>query len=611
MRAQQSSETNQVENWHVLKNLIPYLSEFRGRVFAALLFLIAAKLANIGMPFVIKAIIDQLSTDNTVTIESIDSSFNQSWLLTPIALVLLYGALRFSNVLFGEIRDTLFGRVTERAMRRIGHRVFKHLHRLDLDFHLNRKTGGLSRDIERGTSGINFLMRFMVFNIVPTLIEILMVIGILLTNYGISFAAVTVISIGTYIYFSVAVTEWRNGFLRAANKADSDSSSRAIDSLLNYETVKYYTNEDFEANRYDIDLAIWEKAKRKNRLSLFALNGGQALIISLSMTAMMYLATKGVQNGSMGIGDFVLINAFMMQLFIPLNFLGFVYREIKMSLINIEQMFNLLEIKPKVNDAKDATELEITQGEIRFEHVSFSYQSEREILKDISFNVRSGETIAVVGASGSGKSTLVKMLFRFYDPTSGNISIDQQDIKLVSQNSLRKAIGIVPQDTVLFNDTIFENIRYGRPKAEEHEVLQAISMAHLDEFITQLPVGTDTIVGERGLKLSGGEKQRVAIARTILKKPPILVFDEATSSLDSKSEKMILKAINEIAKETTSLIIAHRLSTIVNADKIIVLDKGQIVEQGSHEDLLNKQTFYYELWMAQQKDNKCSTNNNA
>ena len=604
MRQQQPSSADQIENWHVLKNLIPYLSEFRGRVFAALLFLIAAKLANIGMPFVIKGIIDQLSTDSNVNIESLESSFNQTWLLTPIALVLVYGGLRFSNVMFGEIRDTLFGRVTERAMRRIGHRVFKHLHKLDLDFHLDRKTGGLSRDIERGTSGINFLMRFMVFNIVPTLIEILMVIGILLTNYGISFAAVTLVSITVYIYFSIKVTEWRNGFLRAANKADSDSSSRAIDSLLNYETVKYYTNEEFEANRYDEDLAIWEQAKRKNRLSLFALNGGQALIISLSMTAMMYLATKGVQDNTMGIGDFVLINAFMMQLFIPLNFLGFVYREIKMSLINIEQMFKLLDIKPKVNDLADATEIEITQGEIRFNKVNFNYQTKRQILKDISFNVRSGETIAVVGASGSGKSTLVKMLFRFYDPNSGSISIDDQDIKLVSQNSLRRAIGIVPQDTVLFNDTIFENIHYGRPTADKHEVQQAISLAHLDEFISQLPDGTDTIVGERGLKLSGGEKQRVAIARTILKKPPILIFDEATSSLDSKSEQMILKAINEIAKETTSLIIAHRLSTIVNADKIIVLDKGKIVEQGSHDKLLNEKSFYYELWMAQQKDNK-------
>ncbi len=604
MRSQQSSEINQVENWHVLKNLLPYLSEFKGRVFAALLFLIAAKLANIGMPFIIKAIIDQLPTDSSVSFGVLEGNLDQTWLLTPVALVLVYGGLRFSNVLFGEIRDTLFGRVTERAMRRIGHRVFKHLHRLDLNFHLNRKTGGLSRDIERGTNGINFLMRFMVFNIVPTLIEILMVIGILLTNYGLSFAAVTVISIAAYIYFSVAVTEWRNGFLRAANKADSDSSSRAIDSLLNYETVKYYTNENFEAKRYDADLAVWEQAKRKNRLSLFALNGGQALIISLSMTAMMYLATKGVQNHTMGIGDFVLINAFMMQLFIPLNFLGFVYREIKMSLINIEQMFKLLDIKPAVNDLDDATELEITGGEIRFDKVNFSYQAERSILKDISFNVRSGETIAVVGASGSGKSTLVKMLFRFYDPNSGSISIDDQDIKRVSQDSLRRAIGIVPQDTVLFNDTIFENIRYGRPTADKHEVQQAIVLAHLEEFISQLPDGTDTIVGERGLKLSGGEKQRVAIARTILKKPPILVFDEATSSLDSQSEQMILKAISEIAKETTSLIIAHRLSTIVNANKIIVLDRGEIVEQGSHEELLVKKSFYYNLWMAQQKDHK-------
>ncbi len=602
MRPQHSSNTDQVENWNVLKNLLPYLSEFKGRVFAALLFLIAAKLANIGLPFIIKAIIDQLSSDNQLNMEGVKSNINQTWLLTPVALVIAYGALRFANVLFGEIRDTLFGRVTERAMRRIGHRVFKHLHRLDLDFHLNRKTGGLSRDIERGTSGINFLMRFMVFNIIPTLIEILLVIGILLTNYGISFALVTLTSICAYILFSVSVTEWRNGFLRAANKADSDSSSRAIDSLLNYETVKYYTNEKFEANRYDEDLAVWEQAKRKNRLSLFALNGGQALIISLSMTVMMYMATVGVQNGEMSIGDFVLINAFMMQLFIPLNFLGFVYREIKMSLINIEQMFKLLKISPKITDTQDAQALAIKQGEIQFDKVSFSYQTKREILKDVSFSVKSGETIAIVGASGSGKSTLVKLLFRFYDPSSGKITIDNQDIKLVTQDSLRRMIGIVPQDTVLFNDTIFENIRYGRPTANENEVQQSISLAHLQEFISLLPEGTDTMVGERGLKLSGGEKQRVAIARTILKKPPILVFDEATSSLDSKSEQMILKAINEIAKHATSLIIAHRLSTIINADKIIVLDKGQIVEQGNHDELLKMKGYYYDLWMAQQKE---------
>jgi len=602
MRQRQSTNTDKVENWKVLKNLVPYLAEFRGRVFAALLFLVAAKLANIGLPFIIKAIVDQLGGEDPAELTSFNIDTDQTWILAPIALVLAYGAFRFLSVLFGEIRDTLFGRVTERAMRRIGHRVFKHLHNLDLDFHLDRKTGGLSRDIERGTSGINFLMRFMVFNIVPTLIEILLVVVILLTNYGITFALVTLISIATYIVFSVHVTEWRNRFLRAANKADSDSNSRAIDSLLNYETVKYYTNESFEAKRYDDELALWEQARRKNRLSLFALNGGQALIISVSMTAMMLLAALGVQNESMTIGDFVLINAFMMQLFIPLNFLGFVYREIKMSLINIEQMFNLLNIKPKIKDITEAQTLKIINGEISFDKVSFNYQSKRQILENISFKVKSGETIAVVGASGSGKSTLVKLLFRFYDPSSGTISIDSQDLKNVTQDSLRKTIGIVPQDTVLFNDTILENIRYGRPSATKQEVEQAISMAHLDDFIKELPDGTETIVGERGLKLSGGEKQRVAIARTILKQPPIMVFDEATSSLDSKSEQMILKSINLLAKQTTSLIIAHRLSTIVNADKIIVLDKGKIVEQGHHQELLQKKAFYYELWMAQQKE---------
>jgi len=599
---EQSSDSDQVETWSVLKNLLPYLSEFKGRVFLALFFLIAAKLANIGLPLIFKSIIDKLELVKDASDGLSGTELGQLLIYSPVMLVIAYGALRLSSVLFGEIRDTLFGRVTERAMRRIGHRVFKHLHALDLDFHLNRKTGGLSRDIERGSTGISFLMRFMVFNILPTLFEIIVVVGILFTLYGGSFAAVTLISIAAYISFSVFVTEWRNSFLREANKADSDSSSRAIDSLLNYETVKYYTNEQFEANRYDTDLAKWEAARRKNRLSLFALNGGQALIISASMTSMLYLATLGVLDNKMEIGDLVLVNMYMMQLFIPLNFLGFVYREIKMSLINIEKMFKLLKIQPNVQDINDATQLEISRGEIKFNDVSFSYQSKREILNKISFSVKSSETIAVVGASGSGKSTLVKLLFRFYDPTSGTISIDDQNIKQVTQNSLREMIGIVPQDTVLFNDTIFENIRYGRTSATEDEVQQAITMAHLDDFIAQLPDGTATAVGERGLKLSGGEKQRVAIARTILKKPPILVFDEATSSLDSKSEQMILKAINEIAKDNTSLIIAHRLSTVVNADKIIVLDKGQIVEQGSHDELLNKKAHYYELWMAQQKE---------
>ena len=607
MRPQQPSHTDQVENWKVLKNLIPYLSEFKERVFAAIFFLIAAKLANIGLPFVIKNVVNQLSGTVFAGGESsslviFGTEISKTWLLAPFGLVIVYGSLRFMSVIFGEIRDTLFGRVTERAMRRIGQRVFIHLHKLDLDFHLNRKTGGLSRDIERGTSGISFLMRFMVFNIVPTLFEILMVIGILMVSYGYQFALVTLSAIAIYITFSVKVTEWRNGFLRAANKADSDSNSQAIDSLLNYETVKYYTNEKFEAQRYDKNLILWEQARRKNRLSLFALNGGQALIIAIAMTSMMLLAANGVQNGKMTIGDFVLVNAFMMQIFMPLNFLGFVYREIKMSLISIEQMFKLLNVQPKIIDKENASSLKITEGVITFENIDFRYHSKRPILQNVSFTIRSGQTIAVVGASGSGKSTLVKMLFRFYDPSSGSITIDGQNISEVTQDSLRTAIGVVPQDTVLFNDSIMENIRYGRPDASDEEVQQAIKLANLAEFIEQLPEGSQTKVGERGLKLSGGEKQRVAIARTILKRPPILIFDEATSSLDSKSEQTILKSINDLAKNTTSLIIAHRLSTIVNADKIIVLDKGKIVEQGTHIELLDKSGAYFELWQAQQKD---------
>ncbi|PHS14451.1 MAG: metal ABC transporter permease [Kangiella sp.] len=590
-----------VDNWKVLKNLLPYLSEFKTRVLLALLFLALAKLANIGLPFLIKSIVDQLSDSNSsISLESVSGS--ALWVLAPIGLVLVYGSLRLANVLFGEIRDTLFGRVTERAMRRIGYRVFQHLHKLDLDFHLNRKTGGLSRDIERGTSGINFLMRFLVFNIVPTIFEILIVIVIFFTQYGWKFATVTIVSILCYVLFSVKMTEWRNRFLREANKADTDSNSQAIDSLLNYETVKYYTNETFEANKYDKNLATWERARRKNRLSLFALNGGQALIISVSMTAMMMLATIGVQNGEMSIGDFVLVNAFMMQLFIPLNFLGFVYREIKMSLINIEQMFKLLAIEPNISDCNDAKILDVKEGAISFENVSFAYNDKRKIIENLSLSINKGETLAVVGKSGSGKSTLVKLLFRFYDPNQGSIKIDQQSINLVTQDSLRKAIGIVPQDTVLFNTTIIENVRYGRPDASDDDVLEAIDMAHLSEFIQELPDGLQTMVGERGLKLSGGEKQRVAIARTILKRPAIYVFDEATSSLDSHAEKSILKAINEISSDATSLVIAHRLSTVVNADKIIVLDKGTIIESGNHEQLIEAQGAYYELWMSQQKD---------
>jgi ABC-type transport system involved in Fe-S cluster assembly fused permease/ATPase subunit len=583
-------EPNQKINWHIIRIIWPYLMEYRSRVLLALGCLILAKLGNVIGPFILKYIVDALDSEKSKLIAA------------PIALVFAYGLARFANVLFGELRDTVFGRVTERAMRKIGLEVFRHLHNLDLDFHLNRRTGGLSRDIERGTTGISFLMRFFVFNIVPTFIEIFMVVGILLFNYGWGFALITLVAIVSYVWFSVAATEWRTQFVRDANIADSASNTRAVDSLLNFETVKYFTNEEFEAQRYDYELGKWELARRKNRLSLFSLNGGQALIIALAMTGMMWLAADHVAAGGMTIGDFVLINAFMIQLFLPLNFLGFVYREIKGSMANIEKMLQLLDIRPSVNDKPGAKSLTPNAGAIEFKNVSFSYRPDREILNGVSFTVDAGQKVAVVGASGAGKSTLVKLLFRFYDLDEGSITIGGIDISDVSKQSLRRTIGIVPQDTVLFNDTIFENVRYGRPEASDAEVANAIHLAHLDAFIGQLPDGHQTRVGERGLKLSGGEKQRVAIARTILKRSPILVFDEATSSLDSKSEQAILKALREVAEGHTSLVIAHRLSTIIDADKIVVLDRGRVVEQGSHDHLLERRGHYAELWFAQQKE---------
>lgn len=575
-------------NWTVLGMLWPYLLEFKGRVFLAMACLVVAKLASVGLPFILKELVDTL--DNTAVTGAIVAA--------PIALVLAYGGIRFLNVVIGEIRDTLFGRVTERAIRRLGLAVFEHLHRLGLDFHLDRRTGGLSRDIERGTSGVSFLMRFMVFNIVPTLLEITLVIGIFFYQYGISFALITLVSVVAYIGYSVMATEWRTEFVREAARADSLSNTRAIDSLLNYETVKYFNNEKHEAARYDSALSEWEVAKRKNRLSLFALNAGQASIIAIAMTAMMWLAAYEVTEKTMTIGDFVLINAFMMQLFIPLNFLGFVYREIRGALANIERMFDILDKQPTVVDNENATDQSPSIGTIKFENVSFQYD-ERQILNDVSFEVPLGKKVAVVGDSGAGKSTLIKLLFRFYDVNKGRITINGVDIRELTQQALRQAIAIVPQDTVLFNDSLFENIRYGRPNATQAEIEQAAELAHLSEFINLLPKQWHTKVGERGLKLSGGEKQRVSIARAVLKSAPFLVFDEATSSLDSRSEKAILNALRDAAKGHTSLVVAHRLSTIIDADMIVVLSKGEVVEMGAHAELIQGNGLYAHLWSIQ------------
>lgn len=589
MRSRRFDEAEGQISWATLKQLLPYLLEHRLRVVLALGCLIAAKVASVGLPFVLKDLVDTLSAAQGVLVA------------LPLGLLLAYGLVRFATVIFSELRDTIFGRVTEGAMRRIGLKVFQHLHQLDLAFHLDRRTGGLSRDIERGNSGISFLLRFMVFNIIPTLLEVGMVVVLLLINYDVGFALITLVAVVAYVGYSVWATEWRTGFVRQANQAESASSSRAVDSLLNFETVKYFGNEGYEASCYDRELAAWEKARRKNRLSLFALNGGQSLIVACAMTAMMVLAAQQVQANVMTIGDFVLVNAFMMQIFMPLNFLGFIYREMKGAFAGIERMFNLLALTPKVMDKPNAPALQVTEGAIRFEGVSFAYVPERPIIEDLSFAIAPRQRVAIVGASGAGKSTLFKLLFRFYTCTAGRICIDGQDISEVTQSSLRAAIGVVPQDAVLFNGSIYDNIRYGRIDATETEVQEAVRLAHLSQFIAQLPEGWHTQVGERGLKLSGGEKQRVAIARTILKRPPILIFDEATSSLDSHAEQSILQAIDEVSRQHTALVIAHRLSTVVQADVILVLDQGRLVEQGSHAQLLAQGGYYARLWEAQQR----------
>lgn len=578
-------------DWKVIAGLWPYLTEFRGRVALALSLLVLAKLATVATPVALKYIVDYL-----------DQNRGADMLLwIPVVLVVAYGSLRFGATLFNELRDAVFARVAERAMRRVSLRIFEHLHQRELGFHLDRKTGGLARDIERGTNGISFLLRFTLFNIVPTILEILLVAAILLVVFNVGYVLAILVAVVVYVVFSIKITEWRTKFVREANARDNQSNSRAIDSLLNYETVKYFNNERYEAELYDQDLDEWEKARLKNRLSLATLNAGQALIIGVALIVIMAMAVGEVASGEITLGDFTMINAYLIQLFIPLNALGFVYREIRQALVNVERLFKLLGDKPAIQDAPDAKPLVVDNGEVRFEHIHFAYRPDRPILQDVNFTIPAGHTVAVVGASGAGKSTLARLLFRFYEVNKGAIRIDGQDIRDVTQDSLRSAIGVVPQDTVLFNDTLYRNLAYGRPEATEEEVYRAARMAHLEDFIHSLPEGYETKVGERGLKLSGGEKQRVAIARVILKNPPLLILDEATSSLDSLSEQAILGALKEVSQQRTTLVIAHRLSTIRDANTILVMDGGRIVESGSHNDLLARGGHYAHLWEQQHR----------
>ena len=578
-----------LNSWKTIRTLLPYLWEFKARVALALTLLISAKFANVAVPLVLKEIVDSLSQPKAL-------------LVLPAIFLLAYGILRFASTFFGELRDAVFAKVTQRAIRRVSSKVFCHLHELSLRFHLERQTGGVSRDIERGTNGIRLLLNFMLFNIIPTIVEISLVAGILLAKYDIWFALVIFITLIAYVTLTLIITEWRMVFRRTMNDMDSKANTRAIDSLINYETVKYFSNERFEAERYDENLKVWETAAIHNQTSLAALNAGQSLIVAIGVTILMFMAAHHVTQGTMTIGDLVLVNVFMIQLYLPLHFLGFVYREIKHSLADMEKMFTLLEENTEVQDKPDASTLQVNGGVIRFEQVNFSYDAKRPILFDLSFEIPAGRKLAVVGASGAGKSTLSRLLFRFYDVSSGRILIDGQDIRDVTQTSLRAAIGIVPQDTVLFNDTLYYNIAYGRPGCSREEIIQAAKHAHIHDFIESLPEKYESTVGERGLKLSGGEKQRVAIARAILKNPRILIFDEATSALDSKSEKAIQAELREISENRTTLVIAHRLSTIVDADQILVLDHGRIVESGTHQSLLDQNGVYAHMWSLQQHE---------
>ena len=575
--------------WRVVPLLLPYLWEFKARVLIALAFLVAAKLANVSVPLILKQVVDSLDPQTAV-------------LAVPFALLAAYGLLRFSTTLFAELRDVVFVRVAQRAVRRVALEVFRHLHSLSLRFHLERQTGGVSRDIERGTRGISTLLSYMLFSIIPVILEFGLVAAVLLAKFDWRFAAITFGAVAVYITFTILVSEWRIEIRRNANELDSRANTRAIDSLLNYETVKYFGNEEYEARRYDENLRHYETAAVKSEASLGLLNIGQSLVIAIAVTLLMILAGEGVAARTLTLGDLVLVNALLIQLYIPLNFLGMVYREIKQSLVDMDRMFRLLAENREVADRPDAVPLPAGPAAIRFERVDFSYEPNRQILFDVSFDIPAGTKVAVVGHSGSGKSTLARLLYRFYDVTDGRIAVNGVDIRDIRQASLRGAIGIVPQDTVLFNDDIRYNIRYGRPDATEDEVTEAARSAHIHDFIVTLPDQYATRVGERGLKLSGGEKQRVAIARAILKNPRILIFDEATSALDSKSEKAIQAELDRIAEGRTTLVIAHRLSTVMDADQILVLDHGRIVERGTHRELLEAAGAYAQMWALQQQE---------